>query len=204
MIDNINPLNECIKKINCPLLDNSFNESQFFLIGDPFNIQDTSYSLKDFIYPEIPLEMPIKDDLPQLYTIHDIISIADKYFRDPKIKEKLNEGIEIEEKEDYKFLVNEDKKKKRSKKKDFQNIKKKISNKNRLLHKKRGRKTDANSLSSHNEFSPDNIAKKIKTTLFGFILNFLNNVLNLRNENKFLKLDYQKNINAYFQSAKSI
>lgn len=203
MLDNIIPSYKPMKDVNyLPLdsdssFDNYSNESLSIYLRNLFNMDDKSNTSTVIINPEHHISITKKDDLPSLYTIHCIISIIEKNCRDPKIKEKLIEGKVIEDFEDYKFLENKDKKRKRDKKKDYKKFEemKNNSKQNLLLKKKRGRKTLKYSLINHDEFSPDNITKKIKTTLFGLILKFLNDILNFENENKFLKLDYKKNIN---------
>ena len=64
--------------------------------------------------------------------------------------------------------------------------------------KKRGRKTNiSKKFEIHNKMSPDNIVKKIKASIFNFILAFLNNIINLSDESyrlynvELLKLDYK-------------
>ena len=60
------------------------------------------------------------------------------------------------------------------------------------INKKRGRKITTNIINFiHDNMSPDNIIKKIKSKIFNLVLNFINNLLYLHfKERKLLKTDY--------------
>ncbi len=119
-----------------------------------------------------------------VYSFENIKEIFSKNKNLSQINEKFQENDNIKEEED-KLLK---RKRKRDEKNSVIRVEKKEENKT-----KRGRKRNDNSnRQEHNKNSSDNIIKKIKTQLFLYSLQFLNNMLKFEKEQKGLcKLDYK-------------
>jgi hypothetical protein len=101
------------------------------------------------------------------------------------IQKIFNEGKNVENSQHYNFLKNKRK-----------NIIKGCSNEDiNIAQTKRGRKTNQRKNSKrHGKKSPDNIYRKIKHRLLKYALKFLNKILDLKGDNKLVKLNYVKNI----------
>ena len=132
---------------------------------------------------------------PELYTLNDIIKIFNE-------KTNQNEINEIFKTLSFSKYIEEDlqltKKKTRRDIFEYDNF---LLNKNVNLidnktEKKRGRQTTIPNRIIHDKMSPDNIIKKVKSSIFNFIRVFLNNIINLTESYslykiQLLKLDYK-------------
>ena len=127
---------------------------------------------------------------PELYTSNDILNIfnkeQNKYIFSEIIKKlKFSEYIE----DDLNLT-----KKKRLRPFVFDALILNKDLKNDEKKKKRGRKTKENNKSeTHDKRCPDNIIKKVKATIFKYILLFLNKIINenFKFKVELLKLDYR-------------
>ena len=146
---------------------------------------------KNFYYNncEKTIYNEVRNECPPFLTIDDIIYIMNKGIINTEIENKLLEGKTfVEKSEGYEYMMLTRKKRKREEKtsKNFYII----------VENKRGRKTNlTNRKYIHDKHKSDNIIKKIKAKLFKSALIFMNNILNMNEENKLLKLDYNKYVN---------
>ena len=116
-------------------------------------------------------------------SVENIKKIFSKNKNLSQINEKFQENDNIKEEED-KLLK---RKRKRDEKNSVIRVEKKEENKT-----KRGRKRNDNSnRQEHNKNSSDNIIKKIKTQLFVYLFQFLNNMFEFEKDQKLCKLDYK-------------
>ena len=169
------------------LLPDIFSQNNFF----PFfpNNEDNEISTIDLINKTIEKKENKENKicLPEFYSLFKIVN---ECIKDKKIKDKLNEGKSIIHLSQYKFLEKGNKKglKKKFKSKNEE----KEENKER---KKRGKKIKVkrNNHIIHSKMSFDNMTRKMKSSLINkFILNFLNNIINLKIKNiKLIKIDYK-------------
>ena len=138
-----------------------------------------------------------KEDCPPFYSMEQILKKTDEIISDPEIKKQLiNKKEFIENSQNYAYMQLTKKKRKREEEEDI--IPKRYTDLYIVLknENKRGRKTEKNKRHFiHDKNKSDNIIKKIKAKLFKFALTFANSILNLNEENKLLKLDYDKYIN---------
>ena len=116
-------------------------------------------------------------------SVENIKKIFSKNKNLSQINEKFQENDNIKEEED-KLLK---RKRKRDEKNSVTRVEIKEENKT-----KRGRKRNDNSnRQEHNKNSSDNIIKKIKTQLFVYLFQFLNNMFEFEKDQKLCKLDYK-------------
>ena len=144
------------------------------------NIKNVYYNdCEKTIYNEV------RNGCPPFLTINEIINIMNKGIINVEIKNKFLEGKTfVEKSEGYEYMMLTRKKRKREEKtsKNFYII----------VENKRGRKTNlTNRKYIHDKHKSDNIIKKIKAKLFKSALIFMNNILNMNEDNKLLKLDYK-------------
>ena len=187
-LENINSDNANIDTIS-DLGDNFFYENIF----DPHNnYEDTSstsshphlnYDIAD--QAEINLEGYDQDGLPRFCSFNDIFSLLKIIMPEQSIQKIFNEGKNVENSQHYNFLKNKRK-----------NFIKGCSNEDiNSAQTKRGRKTNkCKNSKRHGKKSPDNIYRKIKQRLLKYALKFLNEILDLKGDNKLVKLNYEDNI----------
>ena len=177
-------------KNNCEILINSI--FPFFLQEDRPTTFHTN--IKDlYLYTLTQSKInETKKECPSFCSIETILQIINEAISDTEIKNKLNEGKEnIENSHHYARMGGLTKKKRKregDKSKDFRIIAKN--------EKKRGRKTNKHNINYiHDKYKADNIIKKIKDKLFKSAITFVNSILNLNDDNKLLRLDYDQYIN---------
>ena len=138
------------------------------------------------------------NDEPALFTSIDIINIFNKETNKGKFRETIQD-LKFKTDIEYKLRLT-GRKKKRD---DFDYDNDILSQNNELeddkKKKKRGReKKYLNRFEVHNKMCPDNIIKKVKASIFKFILYFLNNLLTSTDETysfynvQLLPLDYKQ------------
>ena len=143
------------------------------------------------------LKNEIKDKVEEsykLYSFEKIKKILEKNgdFSEIISKFEKTKYIDIEEKR----LCNKKRKREFSEEENVKKVEEKIINE--VKEVKRGRKSNGNkNREEHNKMSPDNIIKKIKSKAINYLVKFMNNMIDKReNEtNKFYKLNYNKYIN---------
>ena len=153
-----------------------------------------SYLAKAEISTEI-----ISENLPEFYSIHDILEIMQNYLnKDLIFKGKLYSDNIIEETREYQLIRN----RKRPRNYIIEN-----NYSTEEKEKKRGRipNLSVDKLKfEHSKFGPDNIIKKIKAKFFEYGIKFLNQVIGLNGLFKLKKLNYKyidqlkKNINLQY------
>ena len=168
--------------------ENLFDNKLF----EPFPSSDFDIKINIFSEDDILEEKrthyityPTNSSKSPIYKIEDIKTIFESNINSYSFGEilkcfKKDRDIEREE---LKFLGNK-------------RIKKDIPNENNeRIQVKRGRKKkddDDDTQRKHNKKSPDNIIKKIKSILFGSLVEFINNILKSCNiHEKILKIDYK-------------
>ena len=189
---------DSVKEDNIFLLKNSFQDSILNVInqfqGPLLNIipEEKSTSPITKIQETAPNSLSnnkIKENneesisLVPFYSFLRILNIFKINNIDFKIIDKFTKGKHIENSPEYRhvelgiFVKN--------------NRKLNVGFKN-YINKKRGRKITTNIINFiHDNMSPDNIIKKIKSKIFNLVLNFINNLLYLHfKERKLLKTDY--------------
>ena len=139
---------------------------------------------------EQPMDNEEKEGIPPFFSLDKIIEIFDKEIMDSNIKKQIIEGKTfVENSLGYNYMEYTKKKRKRNED-TFKNFYVIVDKKD-----KRGRKTNNNHRNIHDKNKPDNIIKKIKAILFKSSLTFVNNILNMNEQKKLLKLDYDKYVN---------
>ena len=189
---------DSVKEDNIFLLKNSFQDSILNVInqfqGPLLNIipEEKSTSPITKIQETAPNSLSnnkIKENneesisLVSFYSFLRILNIFKINNIDFKIIDKFTKGKHIENSPEYRhvelgiFVKNN-----RKLNAGFKNY----------INKKRGRKITTNIINFiHDNMSPDNIIKKIKSKIFNLVLNFINNLLYLHfKERKLLKTDY--------------
>lgn len=189
---------DSVKEDNIFLLKNSFQDSILNVInqfqGPLLNIipEEKSTSPITKIQETAPNSLSnnkIKENneesisLVPFYSFLRILNIFKINNIDFKIIDKFTKGKHIENSPEYRhvelgiFVKNN-----RKLNAGFKNY----------INKKRGRKITTNIINFiHDNMSPDNIIKKIKSKIFNLVLNFINNLLYLHfKERKLLKTDY--------------
>ena len=189
---------DSVKEDNIFLLKNSFQDSILNVInqfqGPLLNIipEEKSTSPITKIQETVPnykSNNKIKENneesisLVPFYSFLRILNIFKINNIDFKIIDKFTKGKHIENSPEYRhvelgiFVKNN-----RKLNAGFKNY----------INKKRGRKITTNIINFiHDNMSPDNIIKKIKSKIFNLVLNFINNLLYLHfKERKLLKTDY--------------
>ena len=162
---------------------NIFFTSPHNMYEDKEGLQDSNHSIS--FQTQINLYEKEEDDLPRFYSLNDIKYILKTIFDDDKvIKNIFDKKENVEKTQHYYFMKN--------KRKHIQRgfLKKDVSDGPR----KRGRKSNKYKNARHCKESPDNICRKIKQRLFKYILAFLNEILNLKGDEKLKKLNYGDNI----------
>lgn len=188
---NDNPFNNSISEIySSTIKDSDYNINisntiKYPLFDDnhPFKeeiLQHPINNTKTFNY-EIIMEKSTNiqtDKMPPFYSMGDIIDKIQN-------KEIINKLKKVE----LGFLSLLQKKRKGDEL--FGVIKKNEEEKSQKI--KRGRKSNKNSIKTHDRKSPDNIIKRIKAITFNYILKFLNNLLEIATKSKikFIKIDYK-------------
>ena len=168
--------------------ENLFDNTLF----EPFPSSDFDNKINIFLEDDILEEKrthyityPTNSSKSSIYKIEDIRTILETNINSysfGEILKCLKKDCDIE-REELKFLGNK-------------RIKKDIPNKNNeSIQVKKGRKKkddDDDTQRKHNKKSPDNIIKKIKSILFGGMVEFINNILKSCNSHeKILKIDYK-------------
>ena len=133
-----------------------------------------------------------ENDGPVLYTSNNIINIFNKEAN----KDKLSVNIQnLKFKTDIEDNLRLTGRKKKREDFEYDND---IEDEDDKKKKKRGReKKNANRFEVHNKMCPDNIMKKVKASIFNFILYFLNNLLSSADKTyslsnvQLLPLDYK-------------
>ena len=165
------------------------------------NLDEKSEDLEpNIIYNLRPFEKENEKirDIPEPYELASIIKILKEYNEKEHINllNLLNEENRIQSSYQYKFICS---RKKEGVKLEPDTYSTTIENEINFTNQKRGRKKMSDSSTIHNKMSPDNILKKIKSKIFnGYILDFLNSLLNLKYlhySKKLVKLNYKKYIN---------
>ena len=137
-----------------------------------------------------PMDNKEKNGIPPFFSLDKIIEIFDKEIIDSNIKKQIIEGKTfVENSLGYNYMEYTKKKRKRNED-TFKNFYVIVDKKD-----KRGRKTNNSHRNIHDKNKPDNIIKKIKAILFKSSLTFVNNILNMNEQKKLLKLDYDKYVN---------
>ena len=180
-------------KNNCEIL----NKNSFSLILQEEKTTNFQTNIKDDLYLyklRQTTNNEAKNECPPFYSIEKILQTLDelKFDIDIEIKNKLIEGKEsIENSLTYVRMGGLTKIKRKRESNKTKGINIIINN-----EKKRGRQTHNYNINYiHDKYKADNIIKKIKGKFFNSVLTFVNSILNLNEENKLLKLDYQKYIN---------
>ena len=145
--------------------------------------QKDKYILKNEINVKV-------EEFYKLCSFEDIKKILEKNGDFSKIISKFEktEYIDIEEKR----LCNKKRKREFSEEENVKKVEEKIINE--VKEVKRGRKSNGSkNREEHNKMSPDNIIKKIKSRAINYLVKFMNNMIDKReNEtNKFYKLNYK-------------
>ena len=161
---------------------------------DPFPSSDINDKINIFSEEDILGEKrthyitcPTNPSKSSIYKIEDIQTIFENNINSysfGEILKNFKKDIDIERAE-LKFLGN------KRNKKDIPN-----KNNERIQVRKGRKKKDDDDCTqrNHNKKSPDNIIKKIKSMLFGSMVEFINNILkscNINENNKILKIDYK-------------
>ena len=184
------------------------NENNIKTILLPTALEEKSTGFKtNIIYPNNMTYYKInedqKEECPPFYSMEEILKKINETNLDQKIKDKLAQKKEVIEKSRNYASMKLIKKKRNRENEEDEEKEEDIIPKNSkdfyiYVHKenKRGRKTEKNSRNYiHDKSKSDNIIKKIKDKLFKSVLTFVNKNLDLNEEYKLLKLDYNKYIN---------
>ena len=184
------------------------NENNIKTILLPTALEEKSTGFKtNIIYPNNMIYYKInedqKEECPPFYSMEEILKKINETNLDQKIKDKLAQKKEVIEKSRNYASMKLIKKKRNRENEEDEEKEEDIIPKNSkdfyiYVHKenKRGRKTEKNSRNYiHDKSKSDNIIKKIKDKLFKSVLTFVNKNLDLNEEYKLLKLDYNKYIN---------
>ena len=183
--DNDSKIN-VLENLPSPLFDNAFST-----INEITSMNKLNNFLNVYIHDRVG-QTDTKEntyDLPTFYSIDDIL---DKYILDFELRKKLDNGKSIIDLIQYRFM-------KLGVKKGLKNNLSIKINTNEEKHKKRGRKEKRQKIFiTHDKMSPDNIIKKIKSSLFNkYILNFLNLIIKQKFKDKYLVKLAHKYINEF-------
>ena len=131
---------------------------------------------------ELDLDEKDEDGLPRFYSSDDISNILSEY---PEIKKIFDEQRKILESSQHCYYMKNKRKL----------IIKRFSKEELNVGHKRGRKGKIFNKVTHGKKDPDNIIRKLKQRYF-YILVFLNKILNLKGEEKLVKLNYMENLSS--------
>ena len=188
--DNYNQINSIYEANQ---LNNIYHISSHYLINqaeiEKKNILKDTKSTISNTYKEKE-----ENDEPVLFTPYDILNIFNKESNKDKFSNNIKKLKFKKDIEDNLQLTG-----RKRKREDFENENNKSNElEDNKKKKKRGReKNNLNRFEIHDKMCPDNIIRKVKSSIFNYILYFLNNLLSSADEFyslynvKLLKLDYK-------------
>ena len=187
-----------------------FSNEQFSKSYDILDIDERIYqnqSLELLSAKEISIDQNktnCKVNIPNFYTILEIVNIL-SLIKNDDLQDKLNLVFHNNEKNEYNIENTNEyykmmgAKRKREiykfEKEYFDDEKLNKENEKRTKKGLKPGENKNNDREEHTKYNPDNIIKKIKAIFFKYGIDFLNKILDLKGDEKLMKLDYKKYVN---------
>ena len=186
-----------------------FSNEQFSKSYDILDIDERIYqnqSLELLSAKEISIDQNktnCKVNIPNFYTILEIVNIL-SLIKNDDLQDKLNLVFHNNEKNEYNIentneyykMMGVKRKRVIYKSEEEYFVDEKLNEENEKRVKK-GKKSEKenNDREEHTKYKTDNIIKKIKAIFFKYGIDFLNKILDLKGDEKLMKLDYKKYVN---------
>ena len=187
-----------------------FSNEQFSKSYDILDIDERIYqnqSLELLSAKEISIDQNkanCKVNIPNFYTILEIVNIL-SLIKNDDLQDKLNLVFHNNEKNEYNIentneyykMMGVKRKREIYKSEEEYFVDEKLNEENEKRTKKgmKRKEKENNDREEHTKYKADNIIKKIKANFFKYCIDFLNKILDLKGDEKLMKLDYKEYVN---------